>query len=320
MSAVKSGTSSFVHESGLNRYVADNPNLTYAIIRAHGKFEKLRDFTLDGAVQEIYRIQLAKEEKKRLMQSQTTAQQPAVNVPEPEDKAQVENANATQDGADQSSDQLLSEKARGKLKEQDPAPASATEEPASTAAQAEITPEGLEDPVESLRRQSSTSSILSQTLATGNRRGFTPTQAWVDSWKPMLPMGPVLMMLDHLVPQVKDLCTSQSLTSDALVLDFLRKVTLVGILPHPQPIHIRHFQWGEALVIWFRSMLWGQAYVFSLSGAGVWNGTNIKLFQIKHEAAPSKPDTAPRSNATAPPPLEQHQLTATRTSTTEATE
>jgi High-temperature-induced dauer-formation protein len=123
-------------------------------------------------------------------------------------------------------------------------------------------------------------------------------------------------MLDHLVPQVTELCSTQSLTSDAQVLEFLRKVTLVGILPHPQPIHIRRFQWGEALVIWFRSMLWGQAYVFSLTGNGVWNGTNIKLFQIKLEAAPTKPDASTKRSEPASPqqPLEQHQLIPTRPS------
>jgi hypothetical protein len=130
-------------------------------------------------------------------------------------------------------------------------------------------------------------------------------------------------MLDHLVPQVKDLCSTQSLTSDAQVLEYLRKVTLVGILPHPQPIHIRRFQWGEALVIWFRSMLWGQAYVFSLSSAGVWNGTNIKLFQIKHETSQSKADASGNRNEPAPAPtqpLEQSQTNPTRPVTTEATD
>jgi hypothetical protein len=298
--------------------------LIYAIIRAHGKFENLRDFTLASAVQEISRIQLAKEEKKRLLQQPIT-QQPPSNASESEDKAPGENTTMTQEQPDQSSDQLLSEKARGKLKEQDPASegASVEEREVPSEVKAADTTEAPET-AESLRRQSSASSVLSQTLAPpGNPSRFTPTQAWIDSWKPTLPIGPVLMMLDHLVPQVKDLCSTQSLTSDAQVLEFLRKVTLVGILPHPQPIHIRRFQWGEALVIWFRSMLWGQAYVFSLSSAGVWNGTNIKLFQIKHETSQSKADASGNRNEPAPAPtqpLEQSQTNPTRPVTTEATD
>ncbi|KAJ2956045.1 hypothetical protein NQZ79_g8054 [Umbelopsis isabellina] len=271
----------------------DNPNLIYAIIRAHSKFEKLRDFTLSTAIEEIARVQAAKEERQRQNQ-QPPLSQPG-NVAN-ESKVEVEDNSKKpeQEDADVVLDQQLSDKAKGKLKEQTT--------PANGDAAAEVSVEDkvvLETSVkanatEVLQRQSSTSSILSQTLAPPNKSRFTPTQDWIDSWKPSLALGPLLTMLDHLVPQVKELCSTQSLTSDAQVLEFLRKVTLVGILPHPQPIQIRRFQWGEALVIWFRSMLWGQAYVFSLTGTGVWNGTNIKLFQIKHEAPPIKPEAAGR--------------------------
>lgn len=119
----------------------------------------------------------------------------------------------------------------------------------------------------------------------------------MSQWHSQLPHEPIMVLLDHLVPQVKDLCTTQALTSDAQVLDFLRGITLVGILPHPRPIFIRKFRWGEALVIWFRSMLWGQAYVSSISDYSPWSGTQVKLFQIKQQVTAN---TA--SNPNAPPP------------------
>ncbi|KAH8554602.1 high-temperature-induced dauer-formation protein-domain-containing protein [Umbelopsis sp. PMI_123] len=294
----------------------DNPNLIYAMIRAHIKFEKLRDFTLASALQEIKRIQLAKEEKRR------KSQQLQHDSAESTDLAQSELTVPPQEASEQTEDKALSEKARGKRKEQQSSAPDAKSEAEQSAANehpTEVT-EGT-DPAELLRRQSSASSIMSQTIVPGSRSRFTPTQDWIDSWKPALPLTPILLMLDHLVPQVTELCSSQSLTSDAQVLEFLRKVTLVGILPHPQPIHIRRFQWGEALVIWFRSMLWGQAYVFSLSGSGVWNGTNIKLFQIKHEVAPTKPEaTTKRTEPTSPQqPVEQHPLIPNRSNTTTET-
>ncbi|KAG2184645.1 hypothetical protein INT43_000558 [Umbelopsis isabellina] len=274
----------------------DNSNLIYAIIRAHSKFEKLRDFTLSTAIEEIVRVQAAKEERKRQSQ-QPSLPQPVTVADDSKVSAEDNSKKPEQENAEVITDQQLSDKAKGKLKEQ------------TTPANGDVIAEAsVEDKVvletnvnanaaEMLQRQTSTSSILSQTLAPPNKGQFTPTQEWVDSWKPSLALGPVLTMLDHLVPQVKELCSTQSLTSDSQVLEFLRKVTLVGILPHPQPIQIRRFQWGEALVIWFRSMLWGQAYVFSLTGTGVWNGTNIKLFQIKHEAPPVKPEAARRSGS-----------------------
>lgn len=122
-----------------------------------------------------------------------------------------------------------------------------------------------------------------------------------------------MVLLEHLMPQVKDLCTTQSLTSDAQVLDFLRGITLVGILPHPQPIFIRKFRWGEALVIWFRSMLWGQAYVSSISDYSPWSGTQVKLFQIKQQLT-ANTAAANSNNAPPPPPMD-----ATSTQPTAAT-
>ncbi|KAI9279691.1 high-temperature-induced dauer-formation protein-domain-containing protein [Umbelopsis sp. AD052] len=299
----------------------DNPNVIYALIRAHSKFEKLRDFTLAGALQDITRIELAKEEKRRKSQQMPGETHESTDTTR---VAQAESTAPSLESSEQTADQqALSEKARGKRKEEDPSAAS--DAAPETAVPAVNEPPAVatvvSDPSEHLRRQSSASSIMSQTLAPGNRSRFTPTQAWVDSWQPTLPITPILLMLDNLVPQVTELCSSHSLTSDAQVLEYLRKVTLVGILPHPQPIHIRRFQWGEALVIWFRSMLWGQAYVFSLSGSGLWNGTNIKLFQIKHEVAPTKPDATKRSEPASPQlPLEQHQLIPTRTNPTITTE
>jgi hypothetical protein len=279
----------------------DNPNLIYAMIRAHGKFEKLRDFTLSAAIEEIARIQAAKDEKKQ--QHQNSPVPPSEGVAD-DNKAgdQEDNNTPEQESAEEASDQQLSDKAKGKLKELNTSANGEAAAEVSAETKVIVDTSDQTDPTIVLQRQSSTSSILSQTLTPPNKGRFTPTPTWIDSWQPALPLGPVLTMLDHLVPQVKDLCSTQSLTSDSQVLEFLRKVTLVGILPHPQPIQIRRFQWGEALVIWFRSMLWGQAYVFSLTGTGVWNGTNIKLFQIKHEIPPAKTDAASkRSESTVQP-------------------
>jgi len=56
---------------------------------------------------------------------------------------------------------------------------------------------------------------------------------------------------------------------------------MVGILPPPQPILIRKFQWSEASVVWFSSLLWGQIYLASSNYLGVFNGTQVKLFFVK---------------------------------------
>jgi hypothetical protein len=84
-----------------------------------------------------------------------------------------------------------------------------------------------------------------------------------------------------LVPKVQQYCLSNALKSDYEVLDFLRNVTLIGILPPPQPIFTRRFQWSEASVVWFSSVLWGQVYIAANGYLGVYNGTLVSLFSVK---------------------------------------
>src|ERR1044071_6784455 len=103
----------------------------------------------------------------------------------------------------------------------------------------------------------------------------------VSSWHSHLPLGTILILLGELVPKIEARCVSQSINSDQPVLEFLRKVTMVGILPPPQPILIRKFQWSEASVVWFSSLLWGQIYLASSNYLGMFNGTQVKLFFIK---------------------------------------
>ncbi|RUS19921.1 high-temperature-induced dauer-formation protein-domain-containing protein [Endogone sp. FLAS-F59071] len=291
---------------------ADNAHFIYAIVRAHTKFEDLRDFSLAKGLAEIERVRLAKEEKRRLallaaeqqkiQAAEDVAEDGAVKSllshaetndegepVEPLDGkttlAHVEEQGEQQAGPlspdvpgspmslepSRSIEELgpLSEKARGKLPENTPV------RPFSSSSSS-IT--GATD------RRRSTSSLVPphQGVVTVGKNGFVPTEDWVSTWLPKLPLATVLTLLNHLVPQVEDLCSTQSLTTDGQVLEFLRSATLVGIVPPPHSVQVRRFLWGEALVIWFRSLLWGQAYVASLASFGVWNGTNIKLFQIKH--------------------------------------
>ncbi|KAI7852075.1 high-temperature-induced dauer-formation protein-domain-containing protein, partial [Circinella umbellata] len=248
---------------------SDNPNMLYALVRTNSKFEKLRDFNLEKAIAEIERVRQLKEEKllrnnqqqaprissatednKSVTSSDNTAPTTPTVVEDnnkTDDQKQVdeqskEDASQKNDKQEQQSPQEqdgLSEKARGKL------PESTTENASSTS---------------SLASTTSTSTVQ----LPGAKNGFTATEDWVSQWHSQLPLHPILVLLEHLVPQVQTLCSTQALTSDAQVLEFLRGMTLVGILPAPQPIFIRKFRWGEALVIWFRSMLWGQAYVASM--------------------------------------------------------
>ncbi|KAI8334287.1 high-temperature-induced dauer-formation protein-domain-containing protein [Chlamydoabsidia padenii] len=209
-------------------HFADNPNVIYAIVRNHARFEKLFTFTLASGLAEIDNHRRLKEEKQQQQQSVDDTTQPL-----------SENSNH------------------------------------------------------------GSSSSLSQMYT---MQKFTPTEEWVSLWFPQFPIETIQVLLNYLVPLVEEKCTSEGLTTDAQVLDFLRSITMVGILPHRHGIFIRKFQWGEALVIWFRSMLWGQAYISSMHAlSSPWNGTLIKLFQIKHELPPSPSSKSPTTTGSSSP-------------------
>ena len=41
-------------------------------------------------------------------------------------------------------------------------------------------------------------------------------------------------------------------------------------------------QWSEASLVWLTSLIWGEVYVRGMTPLGIWNGTNVKLFHVKH--------------------------------------
>ena len=89
-------------------------------------------------------------------------------------------------------------------------------------------------------------------------------------------------------------------------LDMLRGLNSANILPAAHPVCMRKFKWVDPLVIWFRSLLWGQTYIASVSNHGPWNGTHIRLFHIKQPKDTHHNNTAttsPRPSITSNPPL-----------------
>ncbi|KAJ8661153.1 hypothetical protein O0I10_002900 [Lichtheimia ornata] len=112
-------------------------------------------------------------------------------------------------------------------------------------------------------------------------------------------LEPIMVLLEHLMPQVKNLCTTQSLTSDAQVLDFLRGITLVGILPHPQPIFIRKFRWGRSIGDLVPQHVMGSSLCVFISDLP-WSGTQVKLFQIKQQLTANTAAANSNNNASSP--------------------
>lgn len=66
------------------------------------------------------------------------------------------------------------------------------------------------------------------------------------------------------------------------VLEYLKSVTAVGLLPVPHQILIRRMNYGPGIQSWFTSYMWGVIYLRNLTpSTPVWQDTKIKLFTVK---------------------------------------
>ncbi|KAI8997769.1 high-temperature-induced dauer-formation protein-domain-containing protein [Pilobolus umbonatus] len=113
---------------------------------------------------------------------------------------------------------------------------------------------------------------------------FIPSEDWMAYWKPKLHLDTILPLLKNLVPKIEEKCANEPNVSLEDLLAYINSVPLDDTLPEDKaPIYVRKFQWGEALMIWFRSLLWGQNYISFMVEYGPWTGTRVKLFEIKQE-------------------------------------
>ncbi|KAL1405455.1 hypothetical protein Q8F55_009087 [Vanrija albida] len=152
----------------------------------------------------------------------------------------------------------LSEKARGKMRATEPAPASSTD--------------GENDvPDEELLR-------LAEAGVGPN--GYVPTQEWVTSWQKGLPLDPVLVAISELLPKIQDSLPVQGAPSSK-VFNLLKGASLDDVLPPAAPFIPRKFQWSPQSCVWLTSLLWGDVYVANLTYIGAWRDTSVRLFGVK---------------------------------------
>ncbi|BFZ59977.1 hypothetical protein YB2330_000999 [Saitoella coloradoensis] len=278
----------------------ENPDLVYAILRAHRRFESLADFNLEKGLEDIQRIKQKKDEAKKAAEERgevkPMTQRPVLSprstdatfaIGEDDEDEKKSRSNSIADASripltspserDSSIGSIdwnlqspplrvMSEKARGKL------------------------PEGVTTP-----RRGSNASLASgmfnfaSSFAIG-KTNFTPTQAWLDSWLPLLPLQTIMTTIEELRPQVEEIMANpaQPLTDPQPILEFLRNQAEVKDL-HPSQPNPRSFIWTELAVGWFESMLFGSIYLSEMeltNGAvGVWTGTHVRLFKVQQDTS-----------------------------------
>ncbi|PHJ20770.1 high-temperature-induced dauer-formation [Cystoisospora suis] len=106
---------------------------------------------------------------------------------------------------------------------------------------------------------------------------WEPTQEWLHEWKSKLPLHTILRLIHCLLPQVEEECGKREVASPSDILDFLSKVTMVGLLPVPHPIIIRNYQPNVYTSLWYTSFTWGILLSSSSNAFRHLNWSKIRL-------------------------------------------
>ncbi|KAI6006026.1 high-temperature-induced dauer-formation protein-domain-containing protein [Pisolithus albus] len=273
-----------VFNSVIFHHLSDNPNLLYAIIMAHKTFQDLATFTLASGLREIRHAELVREERTRhgdpnrksmgetdieagdvQAEKARLSRNESYSVPARSERMEsvLECAPDDEDGEALSIPTRQSDKARGKMRE---------------------------------RPESSETTSSPELLASAGvgRSGFVPTQEWVDD---SLPLDTVMLVISELLPKIQSLQGGgQKAATTGDIIDFLRSVSLVGVLPPLPPLHPRKFTWSDASMVWLTSFIWGEIYVHGMSPLGIWSSTKVRLFFVKHTSSQPRQITGTMSH------------------------
>lgn len=88
---------------------------------------------------------------------------------------------------------------------------------------------------------------------------WRPTAAWLAKWHPKVLLEPLIRLINYLAPQMEAMCVQA--VDDIAVLEFLRKTTVVGVLPVPHAIMMRRYQANEYTHLWFSTFMWGNVFL-----------------------------------------------------------
>ncbi|KAI0050002.1 hypothetical protein FA95DRAFT_1537035 [Auriscalpium vulgare] len=276
-------------------HLPENPNLIYAILRAHKTFENLGTFTLARGLRDVRRIQQAKEEQARKADTKGKARENVEDQPHEEKQRLLEREALGISSQVQSADSLTEVRVDPRVQPDEEASTAGavTSEPlmSPTVPEPPLTsgfPSAVSEKARGKMRErrsmsTDTDASLDRVAAAGvGRNGFVPTQEWVTSWQQGLPLDIVLLATSELMPKVQDLQTAHKSNTTNAIVDYLSHASLTSVLPPPPPLNPRRFIWSEPAIVWLSSLIWGEIYVRGMTPLGIWNGTSVRLFYVKH--------------------------------------
>lgn len=183
----------------------------------------------------------------------------------------------------------------------------------------------------SFSRQSSTTSLVQR--ASVFNGGWTPSPDWIETWLSELPLHTFLTLIKVLAPRLPSPSTLNSTddgdqtptasSPDAFISTIPESKdhpAIASILSTPSVAKVHMFEWSTLSLGWYTSVLWSLIFTAEMHIApaasttastitntvtgnastgigpiGIWNGTQVKLFQVSTEGKREGPSlSAPR--------------------------
>jgi len=109
---------------------------------------------------------------------------------------------------------------------------------------------------------------------------FVPNEEWLWSWRIRLPLKPIMTLLKVLEPEIQKICDNNAdSTTEEDVLLYLKRTTLVGLLPVPHTIILRNFHTNSHIDAFITTYIWGLIYLRTLNPP-MFDSAQIKLFTV----------------------------------------
>ena len=127
---------------------------------------------------------------------------------------------------------------------------------------------------------------------------------------PKLPLLLVLRYLEGVLPPLGVPFKAEDVKPNTLVqpvkkhhnaiLAYLKKITLVGILPVPHPFLIRHFNGDQS--VWFNQYIWGLVFLQHLTEYPIFSELAPSLFLARKLNELNEPEALPEDGSIQSPP------------------
>lgn len=127
-----------------------------------------------------------------------------------------------------------------------------------------------------------TNSVDETTIGSSTLAGvrFQPNDEWILELKESLPLETITRLLQHIVPVVDEIVNKKKGVVDEVeILEVLKEITMVGLLPVPHAIVIRKYQPNQYTALWFTAFLWGVIFLRNQS-LPIFDGEAVELFQV----------------------------------------